>query len=224
MRGFLSALSQRINWIVRTRQARRHSMVGPATLWKMKRDFQIQFLKAMGLAPHHHLLDFGCGTLRGGIPLISYLNDGHYCGIEAREDVLDAGRMELQDAGLEYKQPLLLHCTDISQLVMNRHFDYIWAFSVLIHMEDGILSDALGFIRRCLSESGVFFANVNVGDRREGKWHGYPVVWRTLEFYIRECSKNGFTVTDMGALRDHGHISHVDLQDSQCMLALRRSC
>ena len=58
----------------------------------------------MGLAPEHYLLDIGCGTLRGGIPLIAYLLNGHYFGIEMRADILDEGRTELAEAGLVGKR------------------------------------------------------------------------------------------------------------------------
>ena len=59
----------------------RHSLVGPAHLWEIKRAFQIQFLQSVGLTPDQYLLDMGCGTLRGGIPIIKYLEPGHYYGI-----------------------------------------------------------------------------------------------------------------------------------------------
>jgi cyclopropane fatty-acyl-phospholipid synthase-like methyltransferase len=75
-------------------------MVGPAKLWKMKRDFQIHFLRSMKLAPEHYLLDIGCGTLRGGVPIIQYLQESHYYGIEVREDALDEGRSELEEEAL----------------------------------------------------------------------------------------------------------------------------
>lgn len=85
-------LKRLIKSLVETKKERRHAMVGPAHLWKMKRDFQIQFLKTMNLKREHYLLDIGCGTLRGGIPLIAYLQDGHYFGVEVREKALNEGR------------------------------------------------------------------------------------------------------------------------------------
>jgi cyclopropane fatty-acyl-phospholipid synthase-like methyltransferase len=51
----------------------RHSLVGPGKLWEMKRAFQIHFLQSVGLTSDQYLLDLGCGTLRGGIPIIKYL-------------------------------------------------------------------------------------------------------------------------------------------------------
>jgi len=205
-----------------TRKERRHAMVGPAELWKMKRDFQIQFLKAMGLAPEHYFLDIGCGTLRGGIPVIAYLEAGHYYGVEVRAELLDESRKELREAGLEGKKPNLLQAADMSQLAIDQNFDYVWAFSVLIHMRDDILGRTLKFVGQHLSEEGAFYANVNIGERDEGNWQGFPIVWRTLEFYDRECARSGLAVTDLGALKDHGHVSKIESQDSQRMLRITK--
>ena len=80
--------------------ADRHAMVGPA--------------KKVDLEPALHLPEVarpdqgvavGCGTLRGGIPLIDYLAPGHYAGVEVRGDVLDEGRRELAENGLGHVHP-----------------------------------------------------------------------------------------------------------------------
>lgn len=149
-------------------------MVGPMYLWNMKRDFQIQFLERVGLQPEHYLLDLGCGTLRGGIPIIRHLQKGHYFGVEIRAKVLDEGRKELRDEKLEYKEPVLILADDISSLNIERKFDFIWAFSVLIHMEDNILNSTLNFVHKHLKESGRFYANVNIGARADGTWETFP--------------------------------------------------
>jgi len=177
----------------------------------------------MGLQPVHYLLDIGCGTLRGGIPLIRYLQDGHYVGIEVRAKVLDEGRKELREAGLEGKNPTLLLSPDISRFNIDRKFDYIWAFSVLIHMSDTILNDALSFVSRHLSEEGVFYANVIMGDGNEDNWDGFPVVARTLDSYSRACGLNGLAVSDLGPLKPLGHISNVGSHDNQRMLKITLS-
>src|SRR6185312_14764944 len=106
--------------MVLTEKQRRHLLVGPATLWKMKRDFQIDFMKRMGLRPENSLLDIGCGTLRGGVAFIDYLDAGHYCGIDVRENALAEGRKELAEHGLEGKRPELLLVPDMSKLVLER--------------------------------------------------------------------------------------------------------
>lgn len=219
--NIIKNIERRLKSLRRTKQERRHAMVGPAKLWKMKRDFQIQFLQEMGLTPNHYLLDIGCGTLRGGIPLIEYLQDGHYFGIESREEALDEGRRELQEAKLGKTTTLILS-TDISQLKINQYFDYIWAFSVLIHMDDNVVEDTLDFVSRHLRYNGAFYANVNIGEENKGNWQGFPLVWRTLEFYRNLCSKHALTLTDLGALRDYGHISKKESQDNQKMLKITK--
>jgi hypothetical protein len=66
-------------------EERLQALVGPAGVWQESRDFQIQFLTARGLKPEHSLLDLGCGVLRGGIPLIRYLDPGRFVGLDVRE-------------------------------------------------------------------------------------------------------------------------------------------
>ena len=104
------------NKLFLSKKEQRHYLVGAAHLWEMKQKFQINFLKENGLKPEDKLVDIGCGTLRGGIPLIEYLNEGNYCGLEVRADVLNEGRKELKEEGLENKKPELVHFNDFNEL------------------------------------------------------------------------------------------------------------
>ena len=217
-----NTLKQRLKSLTQSRKARRHALVGSATLWQMKRDFQIQFLQAMNLKPEHYLLDIGCGTLRGGLPLIAYLQAEHYFGLEVRAEVLAQGRQELKEAGMAHKNPMLLLSTDMAQLTIHQPFDYIWAFSVLIHMDEATLNTTLDFVRRHLAEKGAFYANVNIGEETQGHWQGFPVVWKPFAYYQQACLDNGLTVSDIGKLKEHGHLSQVTAQDNQTMLKIAR--
>ena len=58
-------------------------------MWRKKRAFQIEFLIKNGLQPHHHIIDVGCGTLRGGIPIIDYLDPENYACLDVRATVLE---------------------------------------------------------------------------------------------------------------------------------------
>lgn len=189
------------------RAQRRHALVGPPDLWEAKRTFQVKFLKDAGLEPSHHLLDIGCGTLRGGIPIIAYLARGHYFGIESRRAVLAEGWRELREAGLTAKQPTLIHVDELYRHRLDHMFEYVWAFSVLIHMDDRVLHDTLRLVRSCLKTSGRFFANVNIGERPDGEWQGFPVVWRSLAFYIRACADCGLQLEDIGPSSAFGNVS-----------------
>ena len=85
-------------------------------------------------------------------------------------------------------------------------------------MNDDMLNQTLNFVSRHLANEGAFFANVNVGSYKEGSWQGFPVVWRTLDFYTDMCSENKLAVSNLGPLKDLGHISSIESQDTQRML------
>ena len=204
------------------RYAARHALVGRPELWEMKRQFQIDFLRAQGLKSHHRLIDIGCGTLRGGLPIIAYLEPGNYFGIETRSVALQEARRELREADLEHKRPTLIQSSDFSIDCSERHMHYAWAFSVLIHFEDEILTRCLASLARLLIPSGIFFANVKIGDKATEHWEEFPVVSRSLDFYRKLGGRHGLELEDLGELSEHGHISGIVDQDSQRMLAFRR--
>lgn len=200
----------------------RHALVGEASLWRLKRDFQITFLKEHGLRPDHVVLDVGCGTLRGGIPLISYLDAGNYFGTEVRSEVLQQARKELSKSDLVGKRPTLL-MSDMTQLRLDRPVDFAWAFSVLIHMTDEVLERCLASVSNALAPDGAFYANVNLGEGALGEWQGFPVQRRSMAFYETSAKSSLLTVEDIGALGDLGHRSGRPLQDAQRMLVFRRA-
>jgi|1186.fasta_scaffold194247_2 SAM-dependent methyltransferase len=202
-----TAVKGRLRAALRSPAERRHVLAGPMNLWKMKREFQIDFLRQAGLRPDQTLLDVGCATLRGGIPLIDYLDEGGYTGIEPREHVLEEARRELAAHDLQDKHPTLLVSGDLADMNLGRRFDVIWAFSVLIHMADDVLDSAMGFASRHLEADGIFYATVNMGERWDspGDWQGFPNVRRPLEFYRDAAARHGLDVEDLGTLESFGH-------------------
>jgi SAM-dependent methyltransferase len=186
-------------------EERRHAMVGPASEWSVKRDFQITFLSAHGLQPPDRLADIGCGTLRGGIPVIRYLDEGCYHGFEVRAEALEEARRELAEQGLEHKRPQLTQPGDLGSLHLDEQFDVIWAFSVFMHLSDDVLDGVLDFVARQLAPGGVMYANVKTGDAPQGEWQGFPVVSRQPESYREAGSRHGLAVEEMGTLESLGH-------------------
>jgi len=217
----IKALRKKIKWWLASPAQRRHSLVGPMREWEKKREFQILFLKRMGLKPEHYLMDIGCGTLRGGIPLIEYLQPGRYFGLESREAVLDEARKELLEHGLEPKVPRLIPSPSLPDLKLEQRFDYAWAFSVLIHMTDEILDGCLLMVERHLNDSGAFYANVNLGEKSDGHWQGFPVVYRTLPFYREAARRHGLDVQDLGTSKSF-HASGIRAQDEKHLLKFVR--
>ena len=214
-------MKRRVRRMFMSRAERRFELVGPPELWEMKRQFQIDFLRKHGLEPRHFLVDIGCGVLRGGVPIIDYLDEGHYYGIEARPKALEEGRKELHESKLEHKKPQLRVAEHLAHVTLDRKFDYIWAFSVLIHLQDEILEEVISFVARHLEDKGVFYANIDTLDAPDGKWLEFPGVRRPLGFYADVCARNHLRMTDIGSLKDFGHVTGGEA-DLQRMLDIRR--
>jgi SAM-dependent methyltransferase len=202
---------------------RRHGRVGVPHLWRMQRAFQIDFLQRMGLAKQHQLLDLGCGTLRGGLPLIAYLSAGNYTGIDVRAEVIEEALRELEEAGLEERYPRISHVDSLAELDLHASYDFIWAFGVLMHLEDRDLETAFGFAARHLRAGGRFYANVHLGDGQLGAWAGFPVVARPLDWYRARADEAGLCADALGRLCALGHVSGDRNCDSQFMLRFRRA-
>jgi len=60
-------------------------------LWETVGTLQFRFMVGQGLEPRHVLLDVACGSLRGGVRFIPYLDRGHYLGIDMHRKLIDAG-------------------------------------------------------------------------------------------------------------------------------------
>lgn len=207
--------------LVAGRKARRHGLVGRPELWQLKRDFQIAFLHAHGLEPAHVLVDVGCGTLRGGIPIIEYLDAGRYVGIDVRAEAIEEAWQELRESGLEDKRPELMAAPSLASVDLGRTADRIWAFSVLMHLDDERLAECFDFARRHLAADGVFYANAITADLPTARWREFPVLSRPVELYRELGASAGLSVRDLGPLSELGHMTGLAHHDEQRMLEMR---
>jgi SAM-dependent methyltransferase len=78
-------------------------------MWEEIGRLQFDFLVEKGLKTDCYFLDVGCGSLRGGVHFIRYLEPGHYFGIDKSKELLDAGRnVELKRYNLLEQNPILI--------------------------------------------------------------------------------------------------------------------
>jgi SAM-dependent methyltransferase len=130
-------------------------------LWDEMGRLQIDFLRAAGLRPSDTLLDVGCGSLRGGVHFVRYLEPGRYHGIDKDAGLIRAGlQIELPRAGLADRlPPRNLAVTDAFDAErFGVSFDVAWAQSVFTHLPARDVRRCLERIARSVRPGGRFFA------------------------------------------------------------------
>lgn len=127
-------------------------------LWDEVGRLQFDFLRERGLAPHHRLLDVGCGALRGGVHFAAYLERGGYHGLDINASLLDAGRRELDAAGLADRDVHLLADDAFRARRFGTTFDVALAVSVFTHLPMNAIVRCLAEVRACLAPGGTFYA------------------------------------------------------------------
>jgi SAM-dependent methyltransferase len=136
-------------------------------LWDELGALQFDYLVAQGLKPEHRLLDVGCGSLRGGLRFIAYLDTGNYHGIDISSHLLAAGRRELAKAGLAAREPHLIVDDAFRFGRFSVPFDYALAVSVFTHLPFNVIMRCLTEVERVLVPGGRFYATfyLNHGQR-----------------------------------------------------------
>ncbi len=127
-------------------------------LWDEVGRLQFEFLESRGLKPEHKLCDTGCGALRGGIHFVRYLEPGNYYGLDINASLLEAGRRELEQAGLTEKKANLLVDDRFAMSRFETKFDYILTVSVFTHLYANHIVRCLCEARKVLAPRGQFLA------------------------------------------------------------------
>ena len=167
-------------------------------------EFQIKFLCQMGLQPDHKVLDLGCGTLRGGIPIIQYLNPGNYIGIDIRPIAIAKAHQRIAEANLADKKPIVFVSNNFGyDEVCKQLFDYIWCFQMLYLLEDKWADDLFQKVSQIIKPTSLFFATVNFL-KNPGKWREFYYVKRPMEFYESLAKKHLMSMKNWGQVTEFG--------------------
>lgn len=169
------------------RAERYQSYVGPADRYDFIGASQFRLLCALGLRANHSLLDFGCGSLRAGRLLISYLDEGRYYGIEPNQWLIDASIQNQVGADLiRIKRPTFDNNSDFRANVFSRRFDFILVQSIFSHTGPDLMVPCLTSLGQTLAEDGVIAATFSEArDEFEGNGWVYPGVARYRSSTIR---------------------------------------
>ena len=163
-----------------------------ANLWvgtdEMSGFMQRELLLREGCVPSSTVLDIGCGNLHAGVPLMKYLEPGHFAGIEPFSWLVES---TLEQSGIKElvaeKKPNFLYVEDFDASSFNLKFDYILSHSVLSHAAYWQLEQFLKNAVAVLAPSGKIVASLrlaegnkwgsigtpNKDDSKDDKWQ-YP--------------------------------------------------
>lgn len=185
--------------------------------WDEMGGMQFSFLKEHGLQPEHHFLDVGCGSLRGGVQFIPYLEPGHYYGIDINQDLIDAGRIELGEEIERERKPTLVQMEDFGFERLDQKFDYALAQSVFTHLPLNIIARCLINMDRVLKPGGTFFATffenpggkhnlepVEQGDGVRSHYDRDPFHY-SVDAFERICDGTGLEVEYIGDWKHPRH-------------------
>lgn len=160
-------------------------------LWDEIGELIFSFLRANGLETHSRVLDVGCGSLRIGRYLVSFLEPGHYTGIDLSTGILGAGSAVLDEEGLSDRKVRLLANQDLRFLEFQaQEFDFILAQSVLTHMPADDINECMSHIGRVMAPEGRFLATVFLGDKPEYVPE-YEVFRYPLVYFTELCRSHG---------------------------------
>ena len=154
-------------------QRRHRAYVGAAAQYDIIGASQFALAVACGLREEHHLLDFGCGSLRAGRFFITYLRSGHYFGIEPNRWLVESAFTEELGADiLSIKAPNFAFVDNFS-IPFTRRFDYIIAQSIFTHMGRELVIRLFKSAARALAENGIFLATFFWGTRMKHDRAGF---------------------------------------------------
>lgn len=176
------------------------TFIGPPQLYDLHGAYQFNLLTFLGLRENHTVLDIGCGSLRAGKLLITYLLPGRYYGIEPEEWLVKEGiKYEIGQDLVDLKQPRFSYDRGFNFGVFGIKFDYLLAFSILSHASQTQIRRCFREARQVMHTSSIFACTYHKGDvNYEGEEWVYPgVVPYKTEFFAKMVTDEGLRAQEI---------------------------
>jgi hypothetical protein len=128
-------------------------------LWDEIGKLQFDFLVARGLEPSHVFLDIACGSLRGGLHFIPYLDPGHYLGIDREKRLIDRGlAVEVDPVVVATKRPEFVVSSSFEFNRFSKVPQMSLAQSLFTHLDRPDIALCLANLRAFVAEGHQLFA------------------------------------------------------------------
>jgi ubiquinone/menaquinone biosynthesis C-methylase UbiE len=117
-------------------------------------------MQERGLKPSDYFIDVGCGSLRGGVHFIEYLDSKHYSGADINASLIEAGiTHELDDNQRDKIDDSTFCVSDNFTFDFGSvRFDYGIAVSLFTHLSTNKIRLCLQNLRRVFKDGGSFYA------------------------------------------------------------------
>lgn len=171
-----------LRWRLRRRldpRAHRHfvgSDAGSGLDFRAAGRFQLDFLVGSGLRSDSVLLDLGCGSLRGGLHFIEFLDAGCYLGLDSSEQAVRRGiERELGLERFAVKRPEFVITDRFDVDRFSKRPDIVFANSLFTHLPAGDVEQCLDRLRAFAGDHPTdlyaTFTEVGSGTRSDGVPH-----------------------------------------------------
>ena len=174
-------------------------------MWDEIGDLQFEFMVSKGLKPEHVLLDIACGSLRGGVNFIKYLNAGNYLGIDKEQKLIQLGK----EIELGYE----IESRKFPEFLVNQYFqfyeftkipDFSIAQSLFSHLNYTDINDCLQSLRLFVYDKphklyATFFENsASYSEHSESFSHSHRLFFYSREDIHRLGTEAGWNVNYIG--------------------------
>jgi len=155
-------------WIKRMEGGARHSTLGAEVrdeaATRAGAEQWLAALKALGLKPSHLCIDYGCGSLWAGEPVIRYLQPGRFIGLDVTDRFYSAGRARLGRLLDEKSVRLRVISPRLLREMAALHPDFIYSRKVLPHVPPGAAARYLANLCGLMAEHTIVVVHCRFGE------------------------------------------------------------
>jgi len=145
--------------------------------WDKIGKLEFDFLVEHGLKPSHCFLDIACGSLRGGIHFINYLESGNYLGIDKEKKLIELGiEKELGVSIYKHKKPKFVVSERFEFNKFSKKPQFSLAQSLFTHLTPDDIRLCLSNLRDFVDTGHIFFATFFQGQSSHNRERSHSIV------------------------------------------------